>query len=259
MLISNQPHLLATQEFINGCNIQSETARKQLFDFSTGIYSMGIWNNILFYTTRSSQNKSLGASDFVFAQGGLSRDHGLMVAGPTWGADGITTSVATGSHISSAYDFRPELGGSVISILKMVDLYPGYERRIFYRQNSISAAKVADGNNTYWTARFLGAETSPTVPNLSEVRQTVAAVMAAYGASGTIKCKGKSAYNPSGWENSTTFTTGQSFTHSGNCLFGHNGVVMSFAALCNIELSSNQFDTFYALYKSTLGAGLGLP
>ena len=98
MLISNQPHLLSTQEYINGCNIQSETARKQLFDFSTGIYSMGIWNNVVFLPMRSSQNAF--GSGFVYSLGGLGRAHGQMANDPQWNEEGMifATDASTGRN-----------------------------------------------------------------------------------------------------------------------------------------------------------------
>lgn len=262
MLISNQTHLLETQAYINACSITDAgleptgTTRKDIFDFSGGIYDLGIWNNVVFWMMREGQ---MAVSDTVYSLGGLGRFHGTAVNSPTQSADGLLTSAVAGSHMMSSYDFRPENGGSVFSIARMFDLYPGYIRYLFNRSNTVGATRIAEANNTYWQAYFLGAETSPTVPNISITYQGASVILAAYGANGNIKCKGRGANNPNGWENTTTYTTGQTFTHNGNCLFGQNGMYLPFTSLFNIEISNNQFESLYSLYKNTIGKGLGLP
>jgi hypothetical protein len=63
---SNRKHLAMTitpnkweldvQGYLNVCNITSATPRKQIRDFSAGVNDLGLWNSMVCWPLRSSQN-----------------------------------------------------------------------------------------------------------------------------------------------------------------------------------------------------------
>ena len=92
------------QGYLNTCNITSATPRQQIRDFAKGVNDLGLWNSMVCWPLRSSQN--YGSGDTVFSLGGLGTFNGTRVGGPTWGANGITiTSSATITDAAGAPTF----------------------------------------------------------------------------------------------------------------------------------------------------------
>jgi len=92
------------QGYLNVCNISAATPRQQIRDFSKGVNDLGLWNSMVCWPLRSSQN--YGSGDTVFSLGGRGTFNGTRVGGPTWGANGITiTSSATITDAGGAPTF----------------------------------------------------------------------------------------------------------------------------------------------------------
>ena len=87
MTITPNKWELDVQGYLNVCNITSATPRKQIRDFSAGVNDLGLWNSMVCWPLRSTQN--YGSGDTVFSLGGFGTFNGTRVGGPTWGADGI--------------------------------------------------------------------------------------------------------------------------------------------------------------------------
>jgi hypothetical protein len=64
----------------------------QLNKFVVGIKRMGIWNQMVCWPMRSTQNAGRGST--VYSLGGLGTFNGTMVNGPTWGSNGMFFSSA---------------------------------------------------------------------------------------------------------------------------------------------------------------------
>ena len=88
MTITPNKWELDVQGYLNTCNITSATPRKQIRDFSAGVNDLGLWNSIVCWPLRSSQNYGSGTT--AFSLGGLGTFNGLMVNGPVMGANGVT-------------------------------------------------------------------------------------------------------------------------------------------------------------------------
>lgn len=103
MTISPNKWELDVQGYLNTCNITSATPRKQIRDFSAGVNDLGLWNSMVCWPLRSSQN--YGSGDTVFSLGGFGTFNGTRVGGPTWGADGITLLGSSSQYINTNYNF----------------------------------------------------------------------------------------------------------------------------------------------------------
>ena len=89
MTISPNKWELDVQGYLNVCNISAATPRKQLRDFAAGVNELGLWNSMVCWPLRSSQNYGSGTT--AFSLGGLGTYNGTLTNGPSWGADGVTT------------------------------------------------------------------------------------------------------------------------------------------------------------------------
>jgi hypothetical protein len=72
---------------LNTCNITNATPRKQIRDFSAGVNDLGLWNSMVCWPLRSSQNYGSGTT--AFSLGGLGTYNGTLVNGPTFEAAGL--------------------------------------------------------------------------------------------------------------------------------------------------------------------------
>ena len=105
MTITPNKWELDVQGYLNVCNITSATPRKQIRDFSAGVNDLGLWNSMVCWPLRSSQN--YGSGDTVFSLGGLGTFNGTRVGGPTWEADGIDFVAASNTHITTPLMIGP--------------------------------------------------------------------------------------------------------------------------------------------------------
>lgn len=87
MTISPNKWELDVQSYLNTCNITAAAPRKDIRDFSAGVNDLGLWNSMVCWPLRSSQNYA-GSTD-VFSLGGLGSFKGTMVGGPTYETDGM--------------------------------------------------------------------------------------------------------------------------------------------------------------------------
>jgi hypothetical protein len=81
--------LLRTQEYFNKISsVSTSTKDKEIiFKFVEGIHDLGLWDSMVCWPLRSTQNTG---TNTVFSLGGLGTYNGTLIGGPTWGADGIS-------------------------------------------------------------------------------------------------------------------------------------------------------------------------
>jgi len=254
---------LDADAYILKAGISSATAQTQINDFVVGIKSLGIWNNMVCWPLRSSQNKGSGST--VYSLGGLGTYNGTMggTSLPTWGANGLTNSS----------------DGFVRTAVPWVTTHSGLE---VYSQTSTAGlqapfqfgdalAGAANGRRTNFrtdTTLFLynGSYTSYSFGPSS----LNAFKMAGYGVISGTSILGYNDGSTSTVSSSPVSIAGGTATN--NFLFlacggGGAGDVESqflvgtaaFVSAFNIQLSSGQNSSLYSLYKTTLGTGLGLP
>jgi hypothetical protein len=248
MTISPNKWELDVQGYLNTCNISDSTARQQIRDFSKGVNDLGLWNSMVCWPLRSSQNYGSGTT--AFSLGGLGTFNGTLTDGPTWGSDGIVNS-GTGK-ITTSY-FQP--GGS--------------EAHIFVG-NSTSASALRCYGDTLSNAntkgmrfrdetQFFGdGSLQSRAGNLSDI--------------GSFKMAAVLYNRPSSAPIYLNTATGLSF--GGNAMVaGENPLTLlnisaggqpysgqaAFYGTITSALTGAQYLALNTLYKETLGSGLSLP
>jgi hypothetical protein len=98
MIISANKWEHDVQGYLNICNITDSTPRKQIRDFAAGVNDLGLWNSMVCWPLRSTQNVGTGTT--AYSLGGLGAFNGTLVNGPSWGADGIISNGGT-NHIAT--------------------------------------------------------------------------------------------------------------------------------------------------------------
>ena len=99
-LFSGRKWQLDTQAYLNTCNISAALPRQQIRDFAKGVDDLGLWESMVCWPLRSSQNYGSGLT--AFSLGGLGRFDGTLTNGPDWDESGVTFADATNEHISTA-------------------------------------------------------------------------------------------------------------------------------------------------------------
>lgn len=223
--------------YFDRAGVTDATAKAQINAFVKGIKDLGLYSNMVCWPLRSSQNAGTGTT--AYSLGGLGTYNGTLVNNPTRGADGINmVGSPTPSITTSAFANQPDSIFSVqkfdSSVLTNQIVYDGTTRQHLFKNFS---SLVVDG----FAGNVVG--TGSVLPYND--------VFSSYqlkfnGASGSASINGGAAATLNfGANNLTAFRMGGST----------NGVVLSFAMIVNTNTSEN----FYTLYKTTMGAGLGLP
>ena len=235
--------------------------------FVEGVKSLGLWDSMVCWPLRSSQNAGTGST--AYSLGGLGTYNGTLVNGPTWGVDGLTIlgsssqSVTIGddatlkrqNQVGLALVFSTASTSNFSNFGCLLGKTPGgagfnhnyqWNERLNERNVSFSTGdgvsqvvnlNVALGANT--DKHFLLG--SAKAGDVSKVKHNANAI--------------QSAANALTQFNATDDTL--KFNLSG---VGHaDGGEFSFGALFASDLSDSQMTGLYSLYKSTLGQGLGLP
>jgi hypothetical protein len=247
--------LLKTQEYFNRISsVTSETKdRRSVYQFVEGVYDLGLWDSMICWSLRSSQNAGTGAT--AYSLGGLGTYNGTLVGGPTWSEngiiyDGVNDCITTSFTQGATQVFCGVVGDMPTSGSK---------------GNFIAGVNSASPSHTiYWVnpRSGFGGEYRYGIPSTGNVvvgDNTTAGVHMWSTIGGTVNTKGY---------RSTTLlgTAGVGTTPSPNTLasgliLGRNvGSYQGTAAFSFIIHSApSSPDNFYNLYKQTLGQGLGLP
>jgi len=253
---------------LNACNITSATPRQQIRDFAKGVNDLGLWNSMVCWPLRSSQNYGSGTT--AFSLGGLGTYNGTLVNGPTWDVDG---SGVTFSNV----------GGVAQKYIEIVD----GNSNVFAPQSTTFGAMTVSktstsGRNDVFTkggpAESLGdlcwgirdADTS--VSAFVSDGSTFGGIVVDGTAVGTFRSSVFS-YNQStmsGRKNAGSSAIGSfafnvqqvsnQYVRIGTGtlgVVGYNGTVAF--ALFATGLSADKQVDLYTLYKSTLGTGITLP
>ena len=264
MTISPNKWELDVQGYLNTCNITSATPRKQIRDFSAGVNDLGLWNSMVCWPLRSSQNA--GAGTTAYSLGGLGTFNGTLVGGPSWTDGGVTTDIDT-KHI------RHEAGR---------DFGTGqFTFGACFKQQSFGTAAYAVGlyPSTATAAAYdMGASASGLVDvlirNTSSVggnSRVTAGQMTADTFGFAIATRSDntlvSTLNGNTTGTSSTLAAGVNFNRTDiqSVIVGReatsnlprNHVTQSFAFI--IKGQAIAASSFYTLYKTTLGQGITLP
>ena len=270
MTITPNKWELDVQGYLNVCNITDATPRKQIRDFSAGVNDLGLWNSMVCWPLRSSQNYGSGAT--AFSLGGLGTFNGTLINGPTWEADGITFANSThhinvpsavglfnnqsaGWSVTAAID-SDRTGGDSTHIALTATVGTGAGGRVtIATRNGGSNQFVAGGRRLDADTFAPSVSTSTSAWTHLECRSDWGAGNAQLVVNGTAQT---SAAYSSGAGNTSATDSQTVMIGNGPAGAGLPGTI-SFALMCRTLPSLDDTERFRDLYKSTLGTGLGLP
>jgi hypothetical protein len=255
MIISANKWEHDVQGYLNICNITDSTPRKQIRDFAAGVNDLGLWNSMVCWPLRSSQNVGTGTT--AYSLGGLGAYNGTLVNGPSWGTDGIDFD-GSDDRID-----LPAIPLDSTASLFYVTAYANTNAQKPMRVNGLelgAAFMSNEGIEAVWLVSpdpLVGRTT--VISGLgANVRHSAAAVFDAENTTISRFYNGGSKAS-----NTTASLTGTptQIAHIGTRQAGnsHADGVISVAAYFDAPLTDGQVSDLHTLYKSTLGTGLGLP
>jgi hypothetical protein len=267
MTISPNKWELDVQGYLNTCNISDSTPRQQIRDFAKGVNDLGLWNSMVCWPLRSTQNAGTGTT--AFSLGGLGTYNGTLVNGPAWSADGITFGGNTQSIDYSpqfSIDFT-EGGYSVHAVWSGMEV-------------AVSSGEGAFGLFTSSDGTLENVVTSGVLGGTSWIAQSRNYNGNRYngGGAGNLSISGNVGY---GWnaDTLTLQTNGSDITTSLNAsstpsnglktirTAGRNNTTVAATSRVsyliafppNVGMTTGLMTSIYNTAKQTLGQGLGLP
>jgi hypothetical protein len=239
-------------------------SRRLISDFVKGIKSLGLWNSMVCWPMRASQNAGGGTT--AFSLGGLGQFNGSLVNAPTWGANGMVFSSSLGTRIDISNDpiFAPQNTTWGAMAVSNQTSTPGVYGGVFGK-NSINDNLTDIG----WNLREVNTNLQPQVSNgTTQALYNIASVgfnlfrssMFSYdNANVTGRVNGGTAvsspYTPNAQQlSSQTLRIGSGPT--GPTPNYYNGQI-AFALFG--YFSASQQVALHSLYRQTLGLGLNLP
>jgi hypothetical protein len=259
MTISPNKWELDVQGYLNVCNISAATPRQQIRDFSKGVNDLGLWNSMVCWPLRSSQNYGSGTT--AFSLGGLGTYNGSLENGPTWGTSGVSFVTASSTRITTsllpssektffaAYQHAMTGVATVGSVVGQRGNQGVRDPQVIavITAETIEGALCFGGEN----ALYFNILTGPTFVGgeFSDSNNTIKATR--NGAS--LVSGGWTGVNSTGAVN-----IGAMFSGGGDVGPAYfNGTIA--AAMVFEGLRIGQSAQLYTLYKETLGTGLSLP
>lgn len=228
------------------------TATAEINHFVKAIKRLGLWNSMVCWPLRSSQNAGTGTT--AYSLGGLGTYNGTLVNGPTWGASGILFNSNNSSIITTTLS-RTSTPMTLSMVAKFigkngggVDDWPN--AFCFPITGGVSLggnfAGTSFGVNRIYA--FDGFTVPITIGNNFFQSATITSTSVDNWLNGSTNAGSLSV--PSWGGSNLTFGGAGGQYFNGNISIG-----MFTDSLWNSSIKSSIFD----IYKQTLGQGLGLP
>lgn len=220
--------------------------------FVKGVKNLGLWNSMVCWPLRSSQNVGTGTT--AYSLGGLGTFNGTLVNGPTWGANGVGFRNADNTHITiNVSQALPATWMTAVNFESQVF------RNIFNHDNGVSfvpsvgLAPESLGNTWYFQLVNSAAGV------INATRSASLGVMR--WASFSVQANPDTSLARVDGSTATSTLTGTIPTLTRLFLGRRSDGLYANMTLPFFGLVSGYHDTdaLRALYKSTLGTGLSLP
>jgi hypothetical protein len=244
------------------CARSGASDRAAVSAFVRGVKDLGLWESMVCWPLRSEQNAGTGTT--AYSLGGLGTFDGMLVDGPTWGANGVNFADNTAQHIATSFipdrasnfviwaaiqcntvgstvnaicGSRPSGGGQYFTCAQESS---GWTRGILWASGTSAVADIAAITNGSYNSAAFRFDVVSSPPLVGVVLNTSAEVT-----STTTTALIPNPPDPLilGAENATNLRA-----LSGNLPF-----------LAYIRANSINNVALRDLYKSTLGTGLALP
>lgn len=231
------------------CRRSGATDRAAINAFVRGVKDLGLWDKMVCWPLRSSQNAGFGST--AYSLGGLGTFNGTLVNAPAWTADGINFSLQT-QAITTNYN-------AVLTDMAALCVY-------IATSNLDNFGRLLDKNFSggMWMGRngtlansfggTIAEFTGPQYVTLADEQRHLL-LMTRSGTTHSVFGDGGAVSNVA--TKSSTATTANNFTIG--TLGGTQRGTTSLAAIFNVGISSAQNASLYTLYRNTIGTGLGLP
>ena len=216
---------------VAGGNVSDKNSVNNFVEGLSRIIHPSLW---VCWPLRSSQN--IGTGTTAYSLGGLGNFNATLTSGPTWGSTGLTI---------------PTVGGAGITISSLTPqsfIYVGTNR-------------ASGGNDAYFNNSLILQNSSnilclrKTSDGTIAIDSTVAASTTVYNFIGTRVAPNDAELTVNG----VSYGTDTAYNSYGaGTLLGVITSTASFFAISSGGLSTTQLTALYALYKSTIGQGLGL-
>ena len=230
--------------YFSRAGVTDATAKSQINAFVKGVKNLGLYNSMVCWPLRSSQNAGTGTT--AYSLGGLGSYNGTLVNSPSWGVDGITFTSGSSQTITV-----PNITISQTDvILATCQAATSGNLRVFQAVWGADALGIWAGfsGTYYWdvrsTAGTLNRQNGGTTPTSRIFTHGIAS---ASGSSFFVN-------GTSILSNAVSSTNANLSTVRINENRGNGNI--AFAMFCQ-SITGNA--SLYTLYKTTLGQGLGLP
>lgn len=248
------------------CRASGATARKAISDFVKGVKALGLWNSMVCWPLRSSQNAGTGTT--AYSLGGLGTFNGTLVNGPTWGSDGVAFDGSNDRLITplEASDYSAGLSQLVVfnaaTDTQSFSMFFGDEGDGGASRHGTMMRRNGSNNeigfSTNLTGGLVAVAQAVTFGQWNAVHNRLVApssFLSVNSASETIGTgSGTFSISPI-TEDRVGFGARQKATTPGF----HAKMTAAFGAFWSSGTSASQMQAVKSLYKSTLGTGLGLP
>jgi hypothetical protein len=234
----------------------TQNSRQLINNFVKGIKSLGLWNSMVCWPLRSSQN--VGGGTTAFSLGGLGAFDGNLINGPAWGSSGINFNKTATQFIGTS--LNPNLTNNGIFVCSDWSQISSSEIQITAIGNRDIYGSGGRGASLGVTnASNLRAISSPDGTTINSFQITP--LPTGFGCHSMLSNGSVLTVNQNNTQVATqTIVSGttQVSLNIGSALYAqytYKGVI-PFAAAFYAPVSNT---AIYNLYKSTLGLGLGLP
>jgi len=264
MTISPNKWELDVQGYLNTCNISAATPRQQIRDFAKGVNDLGLWNSMVCWPLRSSQNYGSGTT--AFSLGGLGTFNGTLVNGPTWGADALDFTVDN-SAMNTAIAL-PVAPVALVVVHKAQEAQSNNDGVYFTAGIGVDGRQFTSGNtssitnqdfgtarDTWYNAAFVALLNDSSLTRTSREYNAFRILSSSAARVSRNLQQSSSDIAVTGWDTSSPANVKYGYYPKE----GANDT-LSFMAHFTAAIDNTTDAAFYSLYKQTLGQGLtGLP
>lgn len=246
------------------CTRSGASDRASMSAFVRSLKASGIWSNAVCWPLRSFQNA--GAGTTAFSLGGLGEFSGTLINSPSWTANGVSMA-ATNRQIDLPDNAALYQARSGLAVFKTTSNA--------YNQTLVEYQDGTNGTSYYYLFKYSG-QSGFGEAGIKLATTRAGAISTNINASRTInlsdfQCAAFTMDNASdsvfrngsvevGGARSGLSSLNASGARNTRMMFGNStGLTGAFLMLSADKWSDSQVLNLYALYKATLGAGLGLP
>jgi hypothetical protein len=253
--LTNNGTPLVTATTLGPIVTTTQNSRQLINNFVKGIKSLGLWNSMVCWPLRSSQNAGGGTT--AFSLGGLGRFDGTLVNAPTWGSDGINCAT-TSQRLSfgPAVNIQSYGGFTIFGTQIHRNLSSSFDLSLWTRDDSfwpestfqsvsqsVARIRISTSPSRHVTAERVGTEQN----SFHSYHATVDSNESGFLTYNKTSPVAFGAPSTTGLPPTIDWTLAR--TASG--VYAMHGVMRRY--------TQGQQAQLYDLYRQTLGLGLGLP